>query len=84
MEGNPRKRLGTLRPRMCAVEAQRYVDCARGAYTRSDSQGAFRRQQACLAFLDQLRPWGQSTYLSTRRPRPWQIAHRIRLEDGSC
>ena len=38
---------------------------ARGAYTRSDSQGAFRRQQACLAFLDQMRPCGQSTYLST-------------------
>jgi hypothetical protein len=51
-------------------EAQRCVDLcqrgvARGAYTRSDSQGAFRRQQACLAFLDQLRPCGQSTYLST-------------------
>ena len=37
---------------------------ARGAYTRSDSQGAFRRQQACLAFLDQIRTCGQSTYLS--------------------
>jgi hypothetical protein len=38
---------------------------ARGAYTPSDSQGAFRRQQACLTFLDQLRPCGRSTYLST-------------------
>jgi hypothetical protein len=38
---------------------------ARGAFTRSDSQGAFRRQQACLAFLDQMRPCGRATYLST-------------------
>jgi len=27
MEGNPGRRLGTPRPRMCAVEAQRCVDC---------------------------------------------------------
>ena len=47
---------------MCGL-CQRGV--ARGAYTRSDSQGAFRRQQACLAFLDQMRPCGRSTYLST-------------------
>ena len=70
MEGNPGRRLGTPRPRMCAVEAQRCLDLcqrgvARGAYTRSDSQGAFRRQQACLAFRDQMRPCGRSTYLST-------------------
>jgi hypothetical protein len=49
-------------PATCGL-CQRGV--ARGAYTRSDSQGAFRRQQACLAFLDQLRPCGRSTYLST-------------------
>jgi hypothetical protein len=47
---------------MCGL-CQRGV--ARGAYTRSDSQGAFRRPQACLAFLDQMRPCGRSTYLST-------------------
>src|SRR5215217_5755266 len=47
---------------MCGL-CQRGV--ARGAYTRSDSQGAFRCQQACLAFLDQLRPCGRSTYLLT-------------------
>jgi hypothetical protein len=46
---------------MCGL-CQRGV--ARGAYTRSDSQGTFRRQQACLAFLDQMRPCGRSTYLS--------------------
>jgi hypothetical protein len=61
MKGNPGRRPSAPRPRMCAVEAQRCVDLcqrgvARGAYTRSDSQGAFRRQQACLAFLDQMRP----------------------------
>jgi hypothetical protein len=49
-------------PAMCGL-FQRGV--ARAAYTPSDSQGAFRRQQACLAFLDQLRPCGRSTYLST-------------------
>jgi hypothetical protein len=27
MEGNPGRRLGTPRPRVCAVEAQRCVDC---------------------------------------------------------
>jgi len=32
------------------------VRCCARCCTRSDSQGAFRRQQACLAFLDQLRP----------------------------
>jgi hypothetical protein len=47
---------------MCGL-CQRRVAC--GAYTRSDSQGAFRCRQACLAFLDQLRPCGRSTYLST-------------------
>jgi hypothetical protein len=53
---------------MCAVEAQRCVDCVSAvlhAVLRRDSQGAFRRRQACLAFLDQLRPCGRSTYLST-------------------
>ena len=44
-------------PAMCG-RCQRGV--ARGAYTRSDSQGA-----SCLAFLDQMRPCGRSTYLST-------------------
>ena len=48
-------------PAMCGL-CQRGV--ARGAYTRSDSQGAFRRQHACFAFLYQLRPCGRSTYLS--------------------
>ena len=46
---------------MCAVEAQPRVDLcqrgvARGAYTRTDSHGAFRRQQACLASMDQFAP----------------------------
>jgi hypothetical protein len=34
---------------MCAVEAQGCVDCVSVVlHTRSDSQGASRRQQACL------------------------------------
>jgi hypothetical protein len=49
-------------PAMCGL-CQRGV--ARGAYTRSDSQGAYRRRQACLAFLDQLRPRGRSTLSTT-------------------
>ena len=53
---------------MCAVEAQRCVDRVSAVLhtvlTRGATQGAFRRQQACLAFLDQMHPCGQSTYLS--------------------
>jgi hypothetical protein len=54
---------------MCAVEAQRCVDCVsavlHAVLTRGATLGRFRRQQACLEFLDQLRPCGRSTYLST-------------------
>jgi hypothetical protein len=54
---------------MCAVEAQRCVDCVSAVLhtglTRGATLSAFRRQQACLAFLDQMRPCGRSTYLST-------------------
>src|SRR5829696_5648069 len=69
MEGNPGRRLSAPRPRTCTCEASAMCGlCQRGvapAYTRSDSQGALRRQQPCLTFLDQLRPCGRSTYLST-------------------
>ena len=55
---------------MCAVEAQGCVNCVSAALhavltRRRDSQGAFRSQQAGLAFLDQMRACGRSTYLST-------------------
>ena len=55
---------------MCALEAQRCVDCVsavlHAVLTRAATLRAlFRRQQACLAFLDQMCPWGRSTYLST-------------------
>ena len=41
MEGNPGRRLIAPRPRMSAVEALCQRGVARGAYTRSNSQGAF-------------------------------------------
>jgi len=45
MEGKPGRRLIAPRPRMCAVEAQRCVDCVsavlHAVHTRSDSRGAF-------------------------------------------
>ena len=76
---------------MCAVEAQRCVDCgqrgvAGGAYTRTDSQAGFRRQQACLAYLDQLRPCGQIDLLVDDNDRDlWEIAHRDPTGGwGSC
>ena len=47
---------------MCAVEAQRCVDrvsaVLHAVLTRGATLGAFRRQQACLAFLDQMRTCG--------------------------
>jgi hypothetical protein len=89
MEGNPGKRLIAPRPRMlrrgspamCGL-CQRGV--ARGAYTRSDSQAAFRRQQACLAVLDQMRPCGRSSYLSATTTETFgRYPIGIRLEDGA-
>jgi hypothetical protein len=67
MEGNPERRLCAPRPRMCAVEAQRSVDCVsavlHAVLTRAATLRAlFERQQACLAFRDQMRPCGRSTY----------------------
>ena len=55
---------------MCAIEAQRCVACVSAVLHAVLTRGAtlralFRRQQACLAFLDQLRPCGRSTDLST-------------------
>ena len=69
MEGNPGRRLIAPRPRTCAVEAQRCVDCVSAVLHAVLTRGAtlrapFRRQQACLAFLDQMRPCGRSTSLS--------------------
>ena len=53
---------------MCAVEAQRCLDCVsavlHAVLTRGATLRRFRRQQACLAFLDQMRPCGRSTYWS--------------------
>src|SRR5829696_9162377 len=68
MEGNPGRRLIAPMSRMCAVEAQRCVDCVSAVLRCLHAQrlsGRFTRQQAYLAFLDQMRPCGRSTYLST-------------------
>src|SRR6187401_3358745 len=70
MEGGPGRRLGTRRPRMCAVEAQRSVDCVsavlhavltRAATLRAlfdANRRAWRSWTSC-ALVD------KSTYLST-------------------
>ena len=67
MEGNPES-ASLRRGRACApwkssdvwtVSARCCTRCL-----HAERLSAFRRQQACLAFLDQMRPCGRSTYLS--------------------
>jgi hypothetical protein len=81
MEGNPGKRLIARGPRMCAVEAQRCVDCVsavlhavltRGATLRAlfdANRRAWRSWTGCALVDDRLT-------CRRQRPRPWQIAHR--------
>src|SRR4029453_19588587 len=65
MEGNPGRRLGTPRPRMCAVEAQRCVDLSARCCTQCLHAQRLSGRFSTPTFLDQMRPCGRSTYLST-------------------
>jgi hypothetical protein len=93
MEGNPGKRLTAPRRCMFAVEAQRCVGfcqrgVARGAYTRSDAQGAFLTP---LGFqTSQFHPLADSptcsagaAVLAKRRPRVNRPS-RIGLSGSTC
>jgi hypothetical protein len=60
MEGNPGKRLTAPRPRMCAVEAQRCVDCVsavlHAVLTRAATLRALFDANSVLGVRDRMRP----------------------------
>ena len=87
MEGNTGKRLIAPRPRMCAVEAQRRVDCGgavlHAVLTPAATVRAFSTPTGMLGVPGPMRPCGLSTYLSTTTTETLAVAHGIRLEDGA-